>query len=423
MSKPFVQDVIPPDRRSIRKIPLPEGKRVAFRVSGKDEDMNSFRKKIGDNTPRKILWGIAVFVLVAVVILSFSLFSRARVSVTPKSSTFSADYEFVGYKDDTGNRGVSYQVMTLRKTLSKEVAALGEEKVERKASGQIIIYNNYSSAKQKLIKNTRFETPNGFVYRISDSVVVPGKTSLGPGSIETTVYADQAGELYNVDLADFTIPGFKGDPRYKFFYAKSKTKMTGGFAGTVKQVEPALRNDTISALHDELTLALNAEAKQSKPDGYVMFPAGSHIDFESLPQTEAEEDDKATINEAGLLQTVIFDRKGLEEELARLAINDYDGSPITVPELESLSFNFASGKGLTPWQSSTVTFNLSGPASVVWTIDKEAIAKALAGKSLSEANAVFATFPSIARAEVAVWPWWESMVPTEMSKINISVKD
>jgi len=59
------------------------------------------------------------------------------------------------------------------------------------------------------------------MYRIDSSVIIPGYQKVNgkiiPGSIEATVYADQAGDGYNLKLADltgdFSIPGFKGDPR------------------------------------------------------------------------------------------------------------------------------------------------------------------------------------------------------------------
>ena len=52
----------------------------------------------------------------------------------------------------------------------------GEPKAKLKSSGKIIVYNNFSSEPQRLIIRTRFESPEGLVYRIPESIVVPGKT-------------------------------------------------------------------------------------------------------------------------------------------------------------------------------------------------------------------------------------------------------
>ena len=73
----------------------------------------------------------------------------------------------------------------------------GEEAVEVKASGKIMVYNNFSSEPQRLIIRTRFETKEGLIYRIPESIVVPGKTvKMGwetPGSKEIGVFADEPG--------------------------------------------------------------------------------------------------------------------------------------------------------------------------------------------------------------------------------------
>ena len=54
------------------------------------------------------------------------------------------------------------------------VEATAEKEVSQKASGKIIIYNNYSTVSQRLINNTRFEANSGKIYRINSSIVVPG---------------------------------------------------------------------------------------------------------------------------------------------------------------------------------------------------------------------------------------------------------
>ena len=82
------------------------------------------------------------------------------------------------------------------------------KEIERRASGKIIVFNNYSTNSQRLIARTRFETLEGKIYRIRDAVVVPGISDKDgrktPGSIEVTVFADEPGEEYNIGYTDFT---------------------------------------------------------------------------------------------------------------------------------------------------------------------------------------------------------------------------
>ena len=153
-------------------------------------------------------------------------------TITPKQNKTLVDAQFVAALD-AGVGELTYEIMTIEKTDSKKIVAAGREEIEEKASGKIVIFNDFNTSSQRLIKNTRFETPEGLIYRINRSIVVPGqKTEDGekvPGSIEVTVYADEAGDKFNISLTDFTVPGFKGSPRFEKFYARSKTPMAGGF--------------------------------------------------------------------------------------------------------------------------------------------------------------------------------------------------
>ena len=61
-------------------------------------------------------------------------------------------------------------------TLSKTILRSEPKEVNQKAQGELTVYNNYSEAPQILIKNTRFQTEDGKIFRIGDSITVPGKT-------------------------------------------------------------------------------------------------------------------------------------------------------------------------------------------------------------------------------------------------------
>ena len=107
------------------------------------------------------------------------------------------------------------QYFSLNKSGSKIFTVEGENKeVISKASGYIEIYNAYGAASQKLVAQTRFETKEGKIFRIQNSIIVPGAKmisgSLTPSSIRAKVVADSAGEEYNIGSSYFTIPGFKG---------------------------------------------------------------------------------------------------------------------------------------------------------------------------------------------------------------------
>ena len=173
----------------------------------------------------------SVFIIILFLLSSF-LFTGAQIVVFPKHEKVVVNGDFIA-STDKALSSLSYEIMTLELSQSRTVAATGREEVSLKASGKIVIYNDYNTAKQRLIRNTRFETPLGLIYRINESIVVPGQTVEGgktiPGSIEVTIYADEPGENYNIGLTDLTIPGFKGAPQFEHFYARSKSSLTGCF--------------------------------------------------------------------------------------------------------------------------------------------------------------------------------------------------
>ena len=183
-----------------------------------------------------MLWGIAFVSLVILITALSAVFASTTFEVTPKVETVSFDQDIMAYRE-VKDPAVSlvYTVMTVVREATRSVEATGEEAVSRVASGKIIIYNKYSTAGQRLIKNTRFESPDGLIFRIKDPITVPGAKKVNgelvPGSVEAVVYADQPGDRYNISLSDFTIPSL-GDPHTAF--TLDQRGVTGGFVGTVR---------------------------------------------------------------------------------------------------------------------------------------------------------------------------------------------
>ena len=124
-----------------------------------------------------------------------------------------------------------------------------------------------------------------------------------PGSVDVKVYANEPGEKYNIGLSDFTIPGFKGDPRFDKFYARSKTPITGGLIGNIKIVPEEDKQATIKQIHSEIEKEILNEARLQIPSDFILFDDLIKITFESLPNSNVNGDtvlisEKATLNGA-----------------------------------------------------------------------------------------------------------------------------
>lgn len=366
------------------------------------------------NNRKTLIIGGSVLAFIIIAFASMSAFKSALITVTPRTLAFTADADFTA-KKNAGASELPYQVVTLKLSGSQTVKASGQKQVSNRATGTIVIYNNYSSASQRLIKNTRFATPEGLIFRISDSVTVPGKKGTTPGSVEATVIADEAGANYNVGLKDFTIPGFKGDPRYASFYARSKTPLAGGFVGVQKIVADADRakakSDIEAKLRDELVRQIVAKNMTD----VVFYGNAYSIEYQPQPD-EAISASEASIKEDGTIFAVVFDKKQLASALARSYIKDYKGDPVTVPLASTLVFT---PKDFKPSTAEAITFHLAGNTAFEWVYDEATLKLALKGQSRATTPTILRKFPMIEKADISLRPFWSTTFPGGVDKITV----
>ena len=289
---------------------------------------------------------------------------------------------------------------------SKVLPKSGTKKIDKKASGNIIIYNNYSSSPQKLVKNTRFETTDGKIYRIDKTVTVPGLTKSGgkdvPGSISATVYADGPGESYNIPPTDFTVPGFKGTPRYEKFYARSQSPIAGGFSGEVAVVSEAVIETAFQELSQNLKNSALGKIRDNLSAGVIIFPSLTTLMITDNRETIG---DDATFTVTGTLTAFGFDEMALSSELAKRNMNGYDDSPIRIANLKELLVNPAP-KLLLTQEMTDITMTISGTAHFVYVPDLAILASALSGKKREEIPLVLQNFPAVEKIQPHFSPFW-----------------
>jgi len=433
--------MVPPNGgRSIRNIPIPNARKESPRIIRENplpsKLKNSFKMprissgswRIGG--PKKLWWwagGAVGIIIIAFVVMSFM--SGARIEITPKVVKASSQDLFNAFKADsvpsekTPTNALPFQVVTVSKTGGKTVKANGEEQVQKKASGTLLIYNDYGTVSQRLIKNTRFESPEGLVFRISDSVVVPGqKTVEGkkvPGSVEALVYADEPGEKYNIGLTDFTIPGFKGDPRFKAMYARSKTPMSGGFVGMVKKVADEDRMVAENEIENALKTDLLKSVKSQIPASMVVLSGLEKTVFVPGEQSEPS-GNTVKLNTTGTVTAVIADRAELGNFLAS-HINDVRNISVSLSNPDNLSFSIKDNSKFDPARDQTFQFSVDGEMVFIGQVENDSLIDALVGKPKSDLQVIKSAFPAIDLMKVSVLPPWSSNLPTEPKDFTIVV--
>ncbi|OHA46506.1 MAG: hypothetical protein A2541_00155 [Candidatus Taylorbacteria bacterium RIFOXYD2_FULL_36_9] len=423
MARKIINDIVI-SKKSIRQIPLsPEKKKKGDRELRKAYSWQ--RKSLN---PKLAIWIIAVICLLALFFGLSLVFSSATVIITPRTEKISFNNEtYITKLDSSAQTDLSFEVLNVKQTEGQVVEATEEKEVSQKASGKIVIYNNYSTVSQRLINKTRFEASNGKVYRINSSVIVPGLKKVNgqtlPGSIEAVVYADQAGEDYNLKLADlagdFKIPGFKGDPRYQGFYARLKTDITGGLIGKQRIVSNDLRKVTEDLIKVKLKEQLLKELYAVKPENYLIFKDGYIINYSRLPDMVVDKN-SVKINLEGNLSAVVFNSLKLSKYFAVKKIEGFDGLPTEFISTDSLIVLFKPEDLSSLGKNKTLEIKLTGEGIIKWQYDSEALKQDLVGKSEADFKNLMVKYKnSVSGIKVFFRPIWTRYFPDNINKIRI----
>jgi len=401
-----LDDIIPPSRRK-------ETEPLTSRSSSRESSRTGHRApKFPYAVP------LAIVIVIGLSVGALFYFSSSRVEVTPNTVSVAVQSPFT-MTISTSTQ--PFQVIVAKKVASQSVKSTGTKVVTSSASGTITIYNAQSKS-QKLISNTRFATTGGLIFRIHDAVVIPGGSSAKPGSMTARVYADKAGDSYNVAPTSFTIPGFAGTPQASLVYGRSSTAMSGGASGNVPIIdataEAQARRALASALGPDLTTSIQAQI----PSGYMLLPGSATTTYDALPSVASPTVGQVDIKEQGTITAVAFQNMSLAKAIAESVGGlGYQGEPITLTPASSITLTAPEG---IPGQSATsFSFSLAGTASLIYTVDPTRIAAAVSGKTRSAAEVALSSYPEIKRAIIILRPFWRQTFPQDPSSITVSVDE
>ncbi|MES2060131.1 MAG: hypothetical protein V4438_03810 [Patescibacteria group bacterium] len=449
------QDIIPPDKRSIRNIPLPT--KSAEQDSGLKETKSVRIKKISKEpseeeilaheknelvhlppqlpkAPRKkaavkkvgysriFLWSATGLAVVVLFFSITSIFKSADVIVTEKSAishlSGASTFALNPSAEEAG-----YSAITVSNSASATLPATGEKQVSSSAVGNVQIYNSGSSV-QKLVAGTRLETPSGLIFKLDKAVSVPAASKASaksvPGSAEASVTAEKPGSDYNIPPTDFTIPGFKGTPKYSTFYGRSKGAMSGGNVGMISKIDDATLARATEDLKAKLYNSLKEKAAAELPNTEQTFDGFDKIVYTvSDPKPENEsQPGSAVIKIDAVAKIYAIDINSFARKL--LAIS---GTHAT--STDSFDIDFSSVKATFESEDAgTLSATLDGDARIIWKLDVDAWKNAIAGKSVRDMPILSTAFPEIDKVSVTIKPLslWNPKLPANPSKIHVSLK-
>ena len=400
-------------------------KKIIKDIFIRDKESESLQEELKtmEKTKKSLMFKFLIITVAAVIIASagfvmLNKVSLATVEITPYQEIVEIDSRIIAVgSSDKGYDGLVFETVNADADDTKTIVATGFSADGEKANGKITVYNKYSSNSLRLIANTRFETPEGKIYRIKNPVTVPGM-----GSVEVTVYADGAGSAYNIGLTDFTIPGLKDTPMYKDIYARSKTEITGGSDGNTRIVKSDDIEKARAEAKTSVNRALASVLMSKKPEGYVFLNDAMKIDYvESSNNPKAGSgSDKATFKIKGLAAGFLFNNESLSNELvednkrsSRKPIGD--SGDVYIANLEDLEFKVLSYDET----DGKLRFSVKGDALVVWNVDEDMVKSDLTKAKKNNYNDIFQKYANIEKANIILSPSWWKKIPKDKNHIEI----
>jgi len=354
---------------------------------------------------------ITFLLLAGVVYLSFS---RALISVTPEEQDvqthFIADVVLVP-QDEHEIQG---RVLSNLFEQAAEKTIEGSEGVETEglAGGEVTIINTHSSD-QPLIATTRLLTPDGILFRIDDTVLVPAG-----GTVQVTAHADQPGKDGDIGPTSFAIPGL--NPTLQdLIYAESGDAMTGGLV-----VAKVVSEGDLDSAAEELEAEMVEGAKES-----LRLMAGGEFTGEAFFSEIVERrsdtppgEESDTVNVSLKLRVVgVFFH---HDDLVRLAEgklyeNVVEGMELTSMTNENLSFEvkeYNTEDELANIEVDATGFATLTPASPV--LDKSEFV----GKGPGVVKEALEAEDAIRTVNIRLTPFWLKHLPTLKDHIKIIIE-
>lgn len=374
----------------------------------------------------KKIFGIFVVmcVLVFLGVAGYLFAPSAKIVINSDVTKKNFDKQIKVAGNENGENAIPLKVIEREHqiTLPYELEGQGEV-IGKKARGKVVIYNEYSSESQTLISTTRLEAEGGKIFRIVKNVVIPGASNVGgqlkPGAIEAEIIADQAGGEYNIEATRFSIPGFKGGPKFEKFYATSDLPTTGGSGDGQIGERKILQKDLDDAkLKAEKMFKEKAEEmiNENISDGEIALPQAQKIEIIKSSSSAklgnlTESFDWIVI---GTVKAFVFEK----DEVTKIVLDSVKSEQGQFKnEISKIDY------GSTEPDFDALNMNLKVYAEIISVpvINSEKIKQELLGKSDNQIAEILRKYPSIKNADVEFSPSFITRIPQYSSRVSVEV--
>ncbi|MCK4892197.1 MAG: hypothetical protein KAS78_06020 [Candidatus Pacebacteria bacterium] len=373
---------------------------------------------------------VALFIFISFVAVSLAVafvLPKADINVVLKKEIATYDFEFIASESldriDAINSKIPLEKIEITSEKSENYPTTGKKQVQEKASGEIMVFNEYSSSPQRIVASTRFlSKESGKLFRIKDAVTIPGFSRVEgvdvPGQIAIKVYADKIGEEYNIGSDSFHLPGLQGSAKYAAIYARSTKAMSGGIdkeavyfsqsdyvtakENLVKIVEDESEKSFLNKI-SENDLFLEDTKKEEKLEINTDIEVGNIADNF---QMSVKADIRAFSISKADLDEIINEKINLRLDTNKKLLDNsrsYKVGEIKIDEDEKITVPIHINQGL------------------IIKVDIEKLKKDVADKSEVELKSYFSNMNGVKSTNISFWPFWVKSIPSSYEKINIAI--
>jgi hypothetical protein len=418
---------------STKKIKISDGTRLRTKTPSYDSETafissdttmdDSLRTKdVGSKIfylgTEKNLWlkrGILITALSAIVLFLLLSFVFNRASIAIKGANTAETFSNTELPIP-----VTYTALT--KNIEKNITVSKPKtiSVQKKATGEVVLYNNFSTSPYDLIATTRLETANGSVYRLLSDTKIPGKKTVNgkdmPGSITVKVEANLPGDIYNARPGiELRIPGLiKGTGKYVNIYGKTANQFKGGETGQTLDTSSDQITTAINILKAEVKEGVVREFNQSNPELFILSDSiqvshaiGAMSDKDGNSQIKIP----LTIKAIGLLKSELS--SALDAYLLTKKVKVGNST------YENIKFTISKTDDSTLLKDK---FNIlaDGQITVSPLVSEQEIVASVAGKSSTSAfDYLSSNLTEAVEIKVGVWPFWANKIPNNPAKIKL----
>ncbi len=379
---------------------------------------------------RPALWGACAGCAALLGAAIFVSTAGARLTVTLKPRMESVSLQDIAVRFDTSATKVAAEQklipaerLVFTRTLTREFNASATEDVHNRAHGTIKIYNQFSASAQALVRNTRFVTQAGVVFRSTAQVMVPGakiiEGKITPQFIEAEVVADQAGEGSNsTGEAKLGIPGFVGTPKYDGFYAVAAQGFSGGATGAMRVASADDIAHAEEAVTKELVESVEQELASKVPPGLVYQTALHEVQITRVTAPPAHTPgEKFSVSAAAAGRVLAFRASDVNTVIKNMVVGD-DQTHVIVEGSEAPEY----GVRTIDFELGRADAVIRGSAKTKSVIPENEFAALITSKKAGSISDLLKSRSEVDSFTLSFFPPWRSSAPSDPAKIHFVVE-